>query len=129
LHRAIENVIRNAIRFTEAGSEVEIKLTTALEQGKRVAILDVNDRGPGIPESEVNAIFLPFYRIDQARSPHTGGFGVGLAIAERAVKLHGGDLCALSRPDGGATIRMRLPAIEVGQEKNLRRNFSLSGPR
>jgi two-component system sensor histidine kinase CpxA len=112
LRRAIENVIRNAIRYTEAGSEVEIKLTAALEHGSRMAVLDVNDRGPGIPEDKVNAIFLPFYRVDHARSPHTGGSGVGLAIAERAVKLHGGDLRAFNRPDGGATIRMRLPVIE-----------------
>lgn len=117
LHRAIENVIRNAIRFTEAGSEVEIKLTAGREHGRRMAILEVNDRGPGIPESEVTAIFLPFYRVDHARSPHTGGFGVGLAIADRAVKLHGGDLCALNRPDGGATIRMRLPAIDAAAGK------------
>jgi two-component system sensor histidine kinase CpxA len=120
LHRAIENVLRNAIRFTEAGSEVEISLTSALEHGSRMAVLEVSDRGPGIPESEVTAIFLPFYRIDPARSPHTGGFGVGLAIAERAVKLHGGDLCAMSRPNGGATIRMRLPALEIGREKNVK---------
>jgi two-component system sensor histidine kinase CpxA len=120
LHRAIENVLRNAIRFTEAGSEVEINLTSALDHGSRMAILEVHDRGPGIPESEVNAIFLPFYRVDHARSPHTGGFGVGLAIAERAVKLHGGDLSAMSRPEGGATIRMRLPALEAGREKNVR---------
>ena len=111
LHRAIENVVRNAIRYTESGSEVEITLTSVLEPQGRVAVLDVSDYGPGIPEDELDSIFLPFYRVDHARSPHTGGSGVGLAIAERAVKLHGGDLRALNRPNGGATIRMRLPAI------------------
>jgi two-component system sensor histidine kinase CpxA len=112
IHRAIENVARNAIRYTEEGSEVEIRLSSELEQGCRVAILEVNDRGPGIPEDEIDAIFLPFYRVDHARSNHTGGFGVGLAIAERAVKLHGGDLRAYNRRGGGATLRMRLPAME-----------------
>jgi two-component system sensor histidine kinase CpxA len=112
LHRAIENIIRNAIQYTEAGSKVEITLTVAQEHQGRMAILDVNDRGPGIPEDELDSIFLPFYRVDRARSPHTGGSGVGLAIAERAVKLHGGDLRAFNRSNGGVTIRMRLPAIE-----------------
>jgi two-component system sensor histidine kinase CpxA len=109
LHRAIENIVRNAIRYTKVCSEVEIRLTSTLEQGSRMAVLDVSDHGPGIPTNDLNSIFLPFYRVDHARSPHTGGFGVGLAIADRAVKLHGGDLRAFNRPDGGATVRMRLP--------------------
>src|ERR1019366_2569135 len=102
LHRAIENVVRNAIRYTEAGSEVEITLAVAQAQGGRMAVLEVNERGPGIPGDEVDSIFLPFYRVDHARSPHTGGSGVGLAIAERAVKLHGGDLRAFNRTGSGA---------------------------
>jgi two-component system sensor histidine kinase CpxA len=119
LHRAIENVIRNAIQYTEAGSEVEITLAVAEEPQGRMAVLDVNDRGPGIPEADIESIFLPFYRVDHARSPHTGGSGVGLAIAERAVKLHGGDLSAFNRPSGGATIRMRLPIAQSDHSKTL----------
>jgi two-component system sensor histidine kinase CpxA len=115
LHRAIENVIRNAIQYTESGSEVDIALSVAQEREGRMAVLDVNDRGPGIAEDQLDSIFLPFYRVDHARSPHTGGSGVGLAIAERAVKLHGGDLRAFNRPAGGATIRIRLPAIDGKQ--------------
>ena len=72
----------------------------------------MSDRGPGIPENQLNAIFRPFYRVDYARSPDTGGFGVGLAIAERAVRLHGGELSAVNRDGGGATIRISLPAIQ-----------------
>jgi two-component system, OmpR family, sensor histidine kinase CpxA len=113
LHRAIENILRNAIRYTEAGSEIEIKLSAETDRESRVAVLEVSDRGPGIPEAELNAIFLPFYRVDNARSFHTGGSGVGLAIAVRAVKLHGGELQAFNRPGGGAVIRMRLPTIET----------------
>jgi len=109
LHRAIENILRNAIRYTEPGTEIEISLGAAVEHEESVAVLEVSDRGPGIPEGELHAIFLPFYRVDNARSPHTGGSGVGLAIAVRAVKLHGGELSAFNRPGGGATIRMRLP--------------------
>jgi len=120
LHRAVENILRNAIRYTEAGTEVEIVLSCAVENEKRVAIIEVNDRGPGIPDSELEAIFLPFYRVDLARSPDTGGSGVGLAIAVRAVKLHGGELVAFNRPDRGATIRMKLPVVESWQGEEIR---------
>ncbi len=112
LHRAIENILRNAIRYTDEGSEVEVNLTMAREPENKVAVLEVNDRGPGIPEGELNSIFLPFYRVDRARSTDTGGYGVGLAIAVRAVKLHGGELKAFNRLDGGATVRMQLPVLE-----------------
>jgi two-component system sensor histidine kinase CpxA len=112
LHRAIENVVRNAIRYTDAGSEVEIQLGATDGQTNRVAILEVSDHGPGIPEEEIDAIFRPFYRVDRARSSETGGFGVGLAIAERAVKLHEGELRILNRTGGGTTVRMCFPLIE-----------------
>jgi two-component system sensor histidine kinase CpxA len=111
LYRAIENVVRNAIRYTEPGTEVEIRLAASQEGSDRIATLEVNDRGPGIPESEQESIFRPFYRVDHARSPHTGGFGVGLAIAERSVKLHHGEVKAFNRKEGGTTIQMRFPAI------------------
>ncbi|MFZ0747553.1 MAG: ATP-binding protein [Terracidiphilus sp.] len=120
LYRAIENVVRNAIRFTESGTEVEITLRLAAARGNRHAQIDVSDRGPGIPESQLNAIFRPFYRVDYARSPKTGGFGVGLAIADRAVRLHKGELAAFNRKDGGATIQINLPAIDGNIEEKHR---------
>ena len=92
LYRAIENVVRNAIRYTEAGTQVEIRLKRTSR--RKMAVIEVSDRGPGIPEAELEAIFRPFYRLDTARSAHTGGVGVGLAIAERAVKLHNGQIRA-----------------------------------
>jgi len=112
LYRAIENVVRNAIRYTENSTEVEIALKLAAVRGSRQAVIEVSDRGPGIPENQLAAIFRPFYRVDYARSPKTGGFGVGLAIAERAVRLHKGELSACNRKGGGATIRITLPAME-----------------
>ncbi len=111
LYRAFENVIRNAVRYTEPGSEVEIRLTASQANGKETAQLEISDHGPGISESELSNIFRPFYRVDQARSMETGGFGVGLAIADRAVKLHEGLLQAVNRPEGGATIRMLFPLL------------------
>jgi len=107
LYRAIENVIRNAIRYTEAGTRVEVRLHQ--DGPAHAAVVEISDRGPGIPESELDAIFRPFYRVDLARNAQTGGFGVGLAIAERAVKLHNGQIRALNRPGGGTTIQISLP--------------------
>jgi two-component system sensor histidine kinase CpxA len=107
LYRAIENVVRNAMRYTEAGTEVEIRLHSDLHN--RMAVVEVNDRGPGIPESELATIFRPFYRVDSARSAQTGGVGVGLAIAERAVRLHNGNIRASNRPGGGTSIQICLP--------------------
>jgi two-component system sensor histidine kinase CpxA len=116
LYRAIENVVRNAISYTESGSEVEIELKAAAGHGNRRAEIEVSDRGPGIPEDQLKEIFRPFYRVDYARSPNTGGFGVGLAIAERAVRLHNGELCALNREGGGATIRMSFPLSKAAED-------------
>jgi two-component system sensor histidine kinase CpxA len=107
LYRAIENVVRNAVRYTEAGTQVEIRLHQ--DPQKQTAIVEVNDRGPGIPESNLASIFRPFYRVDTARSAQTGGVGVGLAIAERSVKLHNGHICASNRAGGGASIQIRFP--------------------
>lgn len=111
LYRAIENVVRNAVRYTEPGSGVEIRLKASGTNGRRTAVLEVSDHGPGIPEDEIKDIFRPFYRVDRARSTETGGFGVGLAIAERAVKLHGGELHAENRPGGGAVVQMCFPLL------------------
>jgi two-component system sensor histidine kinase CpxA len=109
LYRAIENVVRNAIRYTEAGSEVTIRVS----EDHGAAMIEVNDCGPGIPEAELANVFRPFYRVDHARSATTGGFGVGLAITERAVRLHGGTIQALNRAQGGTSIRFRFPVIAL----------------
>ena len=106
LYRAIENVVRNAVRYTQAGTQIEIRLS---RDNHHMAVIEVSDRGPGIPESEVASIFRPFYRVDMARSAQTGGFGVGLAIAERAIKLHNGQIRASNRVGGGTTIQISLP--------------------
>jgi two-component system sensor histidine kinase CpxA len=116
LYRAIENLVRNAIRYTENGTEVEIRLHKKMKNGDRQAEIEVNDRGPGIPENQREAILRPFYRVDYARSQATGGFGVGLAIADRVVRLHHGILSASNREGGGATFRITLPANESDAE-------------
>jgi two-component system sensor histidine kinase CpxA len=115
LYRAIENIVRNAIRYTGNGTEVEIKLSATKSSADAGVMITVSDRGPGIPSDQLKTIFHPFRRVDSARSPDTGGFGVGLAIADRAVRLHGGEVVASAREGGGAVICMTLPALEVHQ--------------
>jgi two-component system, OmpR family, sensor histidine kinase CpxA len=121
LYRAIENVVRNAIRYTDVDTEVEIRLRAVKNDTGLAAILDVSDHGPGIPDSEIQAIFRPFYRVDHARSSETGGFGVGLAIAERAVKLHNGELRAING-NGGVTFRMQFQSTDLARETSRASN-------
>jgi signal transduction histidine kinase len=104
LRSAVENVIRNAIRYTAPGSDVEVWLRWRLD----TAVLSVRDHGPGVPESELVHIFEPFYRVSEARERASGGVGLGLSIAERTVKLHGGSIRAENVP-GGLQITIELP--------------------
>jgi two-component system sensor histidine kinase CpxA len=70
----------------------------------------VRDHGAGVPEEALAEIFRPFYRVDEARDREAGGVGLGLAIAERAVRLHGGEALAANAPDGGLVVTISLPA-------------------
>jgi two-component system sensor histidine kinase CpxA len=109
LHSAIENVVRNATRYTADGSTVKIR-AEALQQGNaREAVIVVSDAGPGVPVDSLDRIFRPFYRIDDARGRSTGGVGLGLAITEQAVRLHGGSVRASNLPEGGLSVEIRLP--------------------
>lgn len=107
LRSAFENVIRNAVRYGPAGSAVVV---TA---GRRDWIeVSVRDHGPGVPEKDLKLIFEPFYRVDAARDRAGGGEGLGLAIAARALAVHGGSIEARNAPDGGLEVAMRLPALQ-----------------
>jgi len=112
LGRAVENVIRNAIAYTAEGTSVEIQLYSEQRLGSRFAILQVRDQGPGVPEAALKSIFRPFYRLDLSRQRSTGGYGVGLAITERAVRLHGGAVTARNAKEGGLIVEMRLPVAQ-----------------
>jgi len=105
LRRAIENVVRNAIRYAPPSTDVEIALR--LKAGR--AVLSVRDYGPGVPEEDLNRIFDPFYRVNSDRDRSTGGVGLGLAIARRAVELHSGTLRARNALPG-LMVEMDLPA-------------------
>jgi two-component system sensor histidine kinase CpxA len=109
LQSAIENVVRNAIRYTEPGTNVQVRLEQGLGAKGPEAVVRVTDSGPGVPEDSIDKLFRPFYRIDDARGRQTGGVGLGLAITERAVTLHGGTIRAVNRPQGGLMVEIRLP--------------------
>jgi signal transduction histidine kinase len=104
LRRAIENVLRNAIRYAPPESTVEVRL----EREANWARITVRDYGPGIPEKLRERIFDPFFRADASRDEHTGGLGLGLAIARRAVRVHHGDITA-TNASPGALLTITLP--------------------
>jgi two-component system sensor histidine kinase CpxA len=110
LRSAVENVVRNAVRYTAEGTQVEINLACVGSDGAKWAAIRVRDHGPGLPESELTNVFRPFYRLADARERETGGTGLGLAITERAVRLHGGTIKASNAPGGGLLVEVRLPA-------------------
>jgi two-component system, OmpR family, sensor histidine kinase CpxA len=101
--------VRNATRYTEDGTTVQVELERGQGSGRPQAVVRVSDSGPGVPEDALEKIFRPFYRIDDARGRRTGGVGLGLAITQRAVRLHGGSVTAANRPGGGLTVEIRLP--------------------
>jgi two-component system sensor histidine kinase CpxA len=117
LHSAVENVVRNAIRYTQEQSSVEIELANEEGAGGPVAVITVSDSGPGVPPDALGKLFEPFYRLDDARGRLTGGVGLGLAITERAVRFHGGKVSAFNRAEGGLRVEIRLPLIWGGQGK------------
>jgi two-component system sensor histidine kinase CpxA len=105
LRRAIENIVRNAVRFTSAGEPVEVELTRDTDR----ALLRVRDHGPGVPSEALTDIFKPFYRVEGDRARHTGGTGLGLAITEQAAALHGGKVRAENHDAGGLLVTLELP--------------------
>lgn len=105
LASAIENVIRNAIRHTPETTAVHVTLTTAAQQVQ----IQIQDSGPGIPPSELDAVFQPFYRLDRGRDHRHSGTGLGLAIARRAILAHSGTIAATNHPPHGLTVTITLP--------------------
>jgi two-component system sensor histidine kinase CpxA len=108
LYSAFENVIRNALAYTQDGTTVVVRLVRDPRDPKYVLIV-VRDHGPGVPDAELVRIFEPFYRTDAARTRASGGTGLGLAIARRAVERHGGTIVARNAEGGGLEVSIRLP--------------------
>lgn len=108
LDRAIRNLIHNAVRYSPAKGRVEVSLAC---EGSE-AVLRVRDHGQGVPEEELEKIFLPFYRTGFARERVSGGTGLGLPIVRRVAEKHGGSCVATNTPGGGLLMTLRLPIYE-----------------
>jgi two-component system sensor histidine kinase CpxA len=104
LHSAIENVVRNAVRYTAAGTSVEILLGI---EGQSEVVLEIRDHGKGVPENDLGRIFQAFYRVAEARDRDSGGVGLGLAIAERVIRIHGGMIHAENAEPPGLRILIK----------------------
>ncbi len=104
LRSAIENVLRNAVRYTKDETTVEV----SLRKNSKYAVISVQDYGTGVPDAELKNLFRPFYRVGEARERKTGGIGLGLAIAERAVHAHKGIIKAENAAQG-LIVEIKLP--------------------
>ena len=102
LRRALANLISNAVKY---GGAARVKAFA--EDGR--AVVEVSDDGPGLDESELEAVFEPFHRGERSRNRETGGAGLGLTVARQAARTHGGDVTLIRRREGGLTARLELP--------------------
>jgi signal transduction histidine kinase len=98
LERAVENLLDNALRYTSAGGRIAVSWRPECDR----VVFTIADSGPGIAPHDLPHLFEPLYRGESSRNRQTGGAGLGLAIARRVLRAHGGDLVATNRPEGGA---------------------------
>jgi len=109
LRSAIENVVRNAIRYTAEDTTVDMSLEQTNHNGAGEAFLRIRDHGPGVPRIMLANIFQPFQRVPEPNGTNSQGAGLGLAIADRVVRLHKGSIRALNATDGGLIVEIQLP--------------------
>ena len=110
LHKSFDNILRNALQHTAENSEVSVSVVSVDDAYQ----ITVEDKGPGVPENDLNKMFNEFYRVDSARSRESGGHGLGLAIARRALLQHGGEVTANNTGTGlRITVRIPLPGKSV----------------
>ena len=110
LRSSFENIIRNAVRYSPPGTQVQVLARRKSSTNGSIEVL-VSDQGPGVPDKDLTLIFEPFYRVGAARDRAGGGEGLGLAIAARAVALHHGVIEARNQPTGGLAVSVTLPAL------------------
>lgn len=120
LRSALENVVRNALAYTFENTTVTISAESLLKDRGRFIRIEIKDQGDGVPESEIDKIFTSFYRLSPSRDRNSGGSGIGLAITERAVKLHGGSVKAANHPEGGLVVTITLPLVDFSRNQNDR---------
>lgn len=108
IYRAIENVVRNAVKYTRAGTRVTVEARIVETASRKTLRIHVSDRGPGVPPEDLQRIFEPFRRA--AGNSEVTGHGLGLAIARRALEIHGGSVSAENRPGGGLVVMIAIDA-------------------
>ena len=110
LRQALVNIIHNAIKYSPVGEVVSVRVRKA---SSSQVVVEIQDRGPGIPMEDQPKIFDRFYRVDKARWRASGGAGLGLSIAKWAVEAHGGSVTLESELNQGCTFRITLPSAPV----------------
>ena len=102
IRRCLNNLLENALRYGESA-------TIAMEETDDEVVITIHDAGPGIPQEKLEAVFAPFYRLDSSRSRHSGGVGLGLAIARDMARKQGGNVTLENAPEGGLVASLILP--------------------
>ncbi len=115
LRRAFDNVIRNAISYSPENSTIEVSFRCPETGANPTAQIRIRDHGPGVPIEDLQRIFEPFHRAASDRARQTGGAGLGLAISDRAVRLHHGSISSQNAPDGGLVTTITLPVLPSGR--------------
>lgn len=105
LHRAVFNLVENAVKYSPEGSAVKIRM----QRNAQRLCISIEDQGPGIPEELRGRIFEPFFRVDDARTRQQGGTGLGLALVQAIAQFHGGTVSVLETPSGGSRFLLDLP--------------------
>ncbi|HTW22364.1 MAG TPA: ATP-binding protein [Candidatus Baltobacteraceae bacterium] len=113
---AVENVVRNAVRHTAEGTTVDVAIESRPNGHGAHAVIQVRDHGTGVPEGELAELFVPFYRVVDGIRKDPDGAGLGLAIAERAFRLHGGSVTAANAEGGGLVVTLELPVAGAAPE-------------
>ena len=122
LRRAIDNILRNAIRYAPPGTEIRLDCRADGERDQ--VILEVLDCGPGVPDSMLSDIFQPFFRTAPGRESSSGGTGLGLSIASEAIRLHDGTITAENRKSGGLQVTITFPLRIPVPEEQLQNSMS-----
>src|SRR5699024_4626345 len=109
-----ENILRNALHYASNPGLIQVELSQT--EDKKSYHIAISDSGPGVETQHIDAIFEPFYRTDEARARESGGYGLGLAIAQRSVALHKGRIGAKNRPEGGLCVTVEIPRFTIQDE-------------
>lgn len=109
-----ENILRNALHYASNPGLIQVELSQTDDQ--KSYLVAISDSGPGVETQHIDAIFEPFYRTDEARARESGGYGLGLAIAQRSVALHKGRIGAKNRPEGGLCVTVEIPRFSTLEE-------------